>query len=507
MMVKMEAGRRVALALVAALCCSLLITGVSGQSQPAVAIVGATVIDGNGGSPQRDATLVVVGKRISAIGPRASVTVPPGAQVIDGSGKFVTPGFIDSNVHLSHYGAASPERYETLVRYQHRQPEVVLEAAQLHLRRGVTTVRDSYGQLMPLMQIRDAIARGQEVGPRMLVAGNIVGWGGPFSISFGLIRDAGLTLFQEQMNDALAQGVGEELMDMTPDEVRVAINKYLDKGPNFIKFGGTSHFSSPTFIGFSPEAQKAIVEETHSRGLIAETHSTTIEGLRLSVLAGVDLIQHPEVLTGREYPDSLVQLLRDRKVICSLHTKGSTGESWQRARERAAAAKKEATKSEVSRPKTMAELRRERSALGVDGETRRLNEQKLIQGGCIVSIGTDNYWDAAPEFRRAPMPANQEHGLGTIIAIEGLVELGMTPSQAIVAATKHGAMAAKGLAEFGTLEVGKYADLVLLDADPLASISNIRRVRTVMKEGRLIDPQTLPDKPIFTPRRPATSNQ
>lgn len=293
---------------------------------------------------------------------------------------------------------------------------------------------------------------------------------------------------------------------MTPDELRVAINKYLDKGPNFIKFGGTSHFSSPTFIGFSPEAQKAMVEETHKRGLVAETHSTTIEGLRISVLAGVDLVQHPETLAGREYPDSLVQLLRDRKLICSLHTKGSTGESWQRALERAAAAKKDASKTELARPKTMAEVRRERSTLGLEGETRRLNEQKLIMGGCIVSIGTDNYWDAAPEFRRAPMPGNQEHGLGTIIAIEGLVELGMTPSQAIVSATKHGAMAAKGLQDFGTLEVGKFADLVLLDADPLASISNIRKVRTVMKEGRMIDPQSLPDKPIFTPR-PATSNQ
>ena len=296
-----KAGGRVVLGLCVALGCSLAMINVTGQTpQPAVAIVGATVIDGNGGPPMRDATLVVVGKRISAVGPRASVTVPPGAQVMDGSGKFVTPGFIDSNVHLSHYGAASPERYETLVRYQHRQPEVILEAAQLHLRRGVTTVRDSYGQLIPLMQVRDAVARGEAIGPRMLVAGNIVGWGGPFSISFGLIRDTGLTLFQEQMNDALAQGAGEELMDMTPDELRMAINRYLDKGPDFIKFGGTSHFSSPTFIGFSPEAQKVIVEETHKRGLVAETHSTTIEGLRLSVLAGVDLVQHPESLSGAD---------------------------------------------------------------------------------------------------------------------------------------------------------------------------------------------------------------
>ena len=104
------------------------------------------------------------------------------------------------------------------------------------------------------------------------------------------------------------------------------------------------------------------------------------------------------------------------------------------------------------------------------------------------------------------MPVNQEHGLGTLIAIEGLVELGMTTSQAIVAATKHGAMAAKGLQDFGTLEVGKLADLVVLDADPLASISNIRKIRSVMKEGQLINPQSLPNKPIFT-ARPTTATQ
>src|SRR5687767_1574107 len=156
-MVRRNAGRRIALALCVAVGCNLALIGVAGQARPAaVAIVGAVIIDGNGGPPLRDGTIVVSGRRISAVGPRSSVTVPPGAQVIDGAGKFVTPGFIDSNVHLSHYGAASQERYETMVRYQHRQPEVVLEAAQLHLRRGVTTVRDSYGQLVPLMQVRDA---------------------------------------------------------------------------------------------------------------------------------------------------------------------------------------------------------------------------------------------------------------------------------------------------------------------------------------------------------------
>ncbi len=226
------------------------------------AIVGATVIDGNGGPPLRDATVVVVGKRIEAVGPRASVEVPAGASIIDGTGKFVTPGFIDTNVHISMTFASRKLRKESAVYYQHRNAELTLEGAQMQLKYGVTTIRDSYGALLPMIEVRDAIAKGKEIGPRLLVAGNIVGWGGPHSVTFSLIREEGLSLWEEQFNDFITQGSGEELMDMYPEELRVAINKYLDKGVDFIKYGGTSHWAIPTLrvsisfrrsLGFRPK--------------------------------------------------------------------------------------------------------------------------------------------------------------------------------------------------------------------------------------------------------------
>src|SRR5215471_6157218 len=277
------------------------------------AIVGGTVIDGNGGQPISDATVIIQGTHISAVGPRRSIAIPPGATVTDASGRFIVPGFFDTNVHLSLYGGVK-ERYESLVRYNPRQNDIVLEAAQIDLKHGVTTVRDSYGMLLPLVHVRDAIAHGDSTGARILAAGNILGWGGPYSITFSLISDKDLTLFQEQMDDAITQGGGEDLMDMSPAELRVAINKYLDKGPDFLKYGGTSHFSEPTFIGFSPEGQKIIVEEAHKRGRAAETHATTIEGLRLALEAGIDNIQHPELLTPREMPDDLVQMIIRKNV-------------------------------------------------------------------------------------------------------------------------------------------------------------------------------------------------
>ncbi|MGH9383002.1 MAG: amidohydrolase family protein, partial [Vicinamibacterales bacterium] len=248
----------------------------------ALAIVGGTVIDGHGGSPISDATVIVSGGKITAVGSRGSIQLPQGATVIDAKGKYVTPGLIDTNVHLSLYGGVA-DRYETLAKYHPRQREIVLEAAQLQLKYGVTTVRDSYGVLPPLVAVRDDIAAGKAIGARILAAGNIVGWGGPYSVSFSLIREQALTLFQEQMNDEIAQGAGEDLVDLTPDELRKAIRSSLDKGPDFIKYGGTAHFARPAFIGFSPEAQRVMVEEAHARGRVAETHATTADGLRLSV--------------------------------------------------------------------------------------------------------------------------------------------------------------------------------------------------------------------------------
>ena len=472
-----------------------------------VAITGATVIDGNGGPALEDAVILVNGARISAVGPRASIRIPVGTTVIDGAWRYVVPGFIDTNVHLSLYGGAR-DRYETLAKYYPRQDEIVLEAAQLELRYGVTTVRDSYGMLVPLIRVRDSIARGEATGARILAAGNIVGWGGPYSITFSLTPPKDLTRFQEEMNDAVSQGAGENLAEMTPEELRIAIGKYLDKGPDFLKYGGTSHFSEPTFIGFSPEAQKIMVEETHKRGWAAETHSTTIEGLRLSILAGIDLIQHPEVLTPREMPDDLVRLIKERNVVCSMLVSTVTGEAWEKhLKDKAEAEKKlqeadkkreEAEKAGEIRLKTFTEERRRAAALGLDLETRRKNAQKLIGGGCITTVGTDSYWAAAPEFTIEPKPTHQNHGIGTIMAIEGLVELGMSPAQAIVAGTKNGAIASRRLRDFGTIEAGKLADLVILEANPLTDIHNIRKVRSVMTGGRLVDPAQLPEKPVLS---------
>ena len=188
-----------------------------------------------------------------------------------------------------------------------------------------------------------------------------------------------------------------------------------------------------------------------ARGKVAETHATTVDGLRHVGAAGIDLIQHPELLGPRELPDSLVRAIVERKIICSMLSNTITGEAWKKAMKDRDEAHREARGGRQGaegpqRPRTGAELRQRAVEDGLELQMRRRNAQKLIAAGAVVTIGTDNYWAAAPEFTRGgTKPDTQNHGIGSIIAIEGLVELGMSPAQAIVAATRNGALASQGL--------------------------------------------------------------
>jgi len=398
---------------------------------------------------------------------------------------------------------------ESNIRYQDQRFDITLEGAQLHLKHGVTTIRDSYGILKPLLAVRDAINRGEVVGPRLYVAGNIVGWGGFFAVTFG--PGPPTNLWQEQLNDDITEGSGEELILMGPDSLRAAMNRYLDKGVDFVKFGGTVHTSFPTTLVFSPRQVQVIVDETHRRGKVAETHATSPEGLLIALEAGVDLVQHPEILET-PYTDELIRLVINRKVICSMNSNSHTGKSWrdylaQRRRAEEEAREKgqdtsRGTRQWPARKKTQHEIFEATIRPNV-GRVWRANAERLVREGCIVSVATDNDLGTAPEFDKDPGAWRaREPGVGTLLSIEGLVELGMTPMQALVAATKHGAMASKALAEYGTIEAGKSADLLLLEADPLQDIHNIRKLGLVMKEGAVVDLARLPTKPVYTRSTP-----
>src|SRR5262249_2614849 len=154
-------------------------------------------------------------------------------------------------------------------------------------------------------------------------------------------------------------------------------------------------FSEPTFIGFSAEAQKALVDQAHARGKMVETHATSPEGLRLAIDAGIDGIQHPEVVDGKDLTDELVTKIRNRQIICSMLVNTMTGEAWEKhLKDRTEAEKKqaEADKKALPRPRTSYEERQRANELGIGMEVRRKNAMKLIRAGAVVTVGTDNYW-------------------------------------------------------------------------------------------------------------------
>jgi imidazolonepropionase-like amidohydrolase len=458
---------------------------------PHLAITNVTVIDGTGAAPKAHMTVRIENGRIVDVA--AASTRALGADTkIDGSGRFLVPGFFDSNAHLTVYG--QPARRDTSAKYGDRNEELALEFAQRTLKAGVTTLVDSYGVLPPSIIVRDRINHGDAVGSRLLLAGNILGWGGPFSITFSLTKDADLSLFEEKWNDLLAQGAGEDLADMTPDELRTAMNTYLDKGVDVIKYGGTSHFMRPSLIGFSPRQQAVIVAEAHKRGKPVQTHATSSEGLRLAVEAGLDLIQHPEMMS-RDLPDDLIHLIVSKGVYCGMRANLITGAA--RARHLSERADAEARIAKMPPAATTAEHWRRQDMLQETQDIQRRNAVRLIAAGCKATPATDSYLGDAPEFRRTMKTPELEPGSGTILAIEGFVELGMTPMQAIVAATANGAGAAFRSRDLGTIEKGKLADVVLLEADPMADIHNIEKVSAVIAQGRQVDLASLPEHPLF----------
>lgn len=471
----------------------------------ALAIVGATLVDGTGGDPIPDAAVVVEGSRIVAVGPSDGVEVPADARVLDGRGRYLLPGFVDANVHLTPFYSL-----EELLYYRGRYEDIAIEAGQQMLRAGVTTLRDSYGMLAPLLAVRDAFARGDVVGPRLLVAGNIVGWGGLGSATVDLRGPSYLSPYDaeqaisfrtsyalERLQDAMVQGVGEELIDMSPDELRVAINAYLDKGVDFVKLGTTTHNLTPAHILFSQRAQDAMVEEIHGRGKRVDVHATSPEGLRMSLLAGVDLVQHPEI-NDRPLSDELLELFVESGAVGAMNVNFWTGRVWQEY-----LAEKEAierTEKVPDRPPTGLErrLRGYRDAVA----WWRENAIRLIRAGVVVATASDGLTLPPPATLRGDEPYNTTFyhapGSETMDSIEGLVEVGMTPMEALVAATRNGAIASGQLDEYGTVEPGKSADLVLLDADPLADIRNVRTVSTVVARGRVVDRDALPAVRVYS---------
>jgi imidazolonepropionase-like amidohydrolase len=442
-----------------------------------VSFLGGTLIDGTGSSPLPESAVVVEGGRISWIGRRQELSMSPDAPIVDLSGKYLMPGLMDANVHL-----LIDTNPEILLRYDHGQyDDLLIEAAQVALRAGITTVFDTWGPLESLRRVRDRIDSGEIVGSRIFFAGNIIGNAGPWSPDFYSYSNALRQETIDAVNGHWEHGVGSDLTWMTSKDVRTAVRRYIStSGIDFVKYAGSSH-AHYRFIALSPYSQQAIVEEAHRAGMTAQACTLAPEALRVAIDAGVDLLQHGNSTGPYPMPRETVDLIAARQLPCVLllYT------------ERRLAA----LRADTQLPSHW------RENMLVKGG----NARALIQAGAKLMLATDgglfpSTADTDPwlgPFLSLP-DSSSYLGRSHMLWLKAAIEHGMTPMDALLATTRNIAEAYKRDADIGTVEVGKRADLLVLDGDPLDDVENYARVALVVKDGEIIEHTRLPERPILT---------
>ncbi len=452
----------------------LFAVAASAQAQT-LAITGATIIDGTGNDPLRNGVVLITGDRITAVGTSREVTIPQSATRIDARGKYVIPGLMDANLHLFLNGDL-----ETLIKYEGRYHEIVLEAAQIALKTGQTTVFDTWGPRAALAKARDMINAGEAPGSRIYLAGNIIGFDGPLSADFrGRAAPYVSKAFARRINETWEQDTGRQLLWMLPEEVRSVIREYARKDVDLLKYGASGHVDM-NFITFSPRVQRVIVEEGHRAGITVQTHTTSVESLDIAIEAGVDIVTHGGISgPTTPIPDETIQKLVDRGTAIS---------ALAITQRRLDALLENAPESVLTPYMKIA----------------KTNHRNMIKAGVTMLVSTDagiqNPVLAAESENLAAdsVDSRVKLGEGHFNALVAFEERGMEPMEILKSATSHIARAYKLDADIGTLEAGKIADLVILDENPLASARNYRSIHSVIKDGRVVDLDALPVAPIIS---------
>lgn len=477
----------------------ILAAGTAGAETEKIALVGGTVITATGQSPIARATVLIEDGRISAIG--SDLKVPSGFRRVDAAGKWVTPGLIDSNVHL--ILTTVPEFF---VKYEDRLVDIAIQSAQVGLKYGLTTMPDTWGPLVPLLEARDRINDGEFVGSRVLVAGNIIGTGGPFSQYFmGGWPLRGLTLrysgwvnpvIQRRIDALWEDDVGPRMIAMTPDEVGETMRKYLAKGVDFVKVGVSGHSLGPVEpLLFSVEALEAIRAEVRKAGVPLATHTFTIESLRLAIEMEPDLLVHPNVMnpplsyateSQKKAIHALIADIADKGIyagLMSIPEKSQTDilTNWDPGEHKD---KPYLNEIMVSRGQHV----------GPDSfESRAEGVRAWLDGGVKFTLATDQ----GPEAADLGPTVWGRLGRMHFDRMIGLQDVGASPMDILIASTRNGAEAYGLGDELGTVEEGKIADLLVLDADPLKDIANMRQINLVIKDGKIIDRDALPTMEVL----------
>ncbi len=435
------------LLLAAILLCAGMLSADARQPNNAnvIAIVGATVIDGTGSQPQ-PGVVIIRGERIEAVAPK--LDIPANVRVINAEGHTLMPGLFDLHTHLPYAtgGGVAGDWPKNLKAY---------------LYCGVTSVVDFGTYAETFEPMRRLINSGIVAAPRISLAARITTPGG----------------------HGAEGGRGDffSLEVSTPREARAAVRRVLPYQPDAIKVftDGWRYGNSPEMTSMNEETLTALVDEARQRGIEVLTHTVTLERAKIAARAGVDVIAH-----------GIGNALVDDEVIGLMKTKGTTYAptlAVYEPRSRAIltplleAALEPTVRSLIQPPLTPATTANiaEQSQPTRRWQTLQSNTAALRKGGVNFGAGTD------------AGVSGTHHGWATLRELQLLVAGGLTPLEAITAATGNSARAIKVDGERGTIAPGKLADLLLVAGEPHRNIRDIERIKRVFLGGREIDREKL----------------
>jgi len=410
---------------------TIVLLGVAAPAVPAEvkAFTGATVIDGSGKPAISNATVLVRDGKVEAVGPSSKVKAPAEAQIVDVSGKFIIPGMISTHVHISDVNGLKPPAYTE---------ENTLRQLGVFARYGITTVWSLGGEKEPAYKAREMQNSPSLDRARIYLAGEVI--------------------------------VGK-----TPQEARDMVAKIAATKPDVIKIRVDDMLG--TAEKMKPDVYKAVIEEAHRRGLRVAAHIFYLDDAKQLLRDGADVIAHS--VRDKEIDAEFLSLMKKRNVpYCPTLTREISTFAYESKpaffsdpfflREA-----DPAVVAQLQEPKRQEAMHNSKTAQGYKAAlpTAEKNMKKAQDAGLTIVLGTD----AGPS-------ANRFEGYFEHLEMEMMAQSGLTPAQILRSATVNAARAMK-VDGIGSLAKGNWADLVVLDKDPLADISNTKTISAVYTAG------------------------
>jgi len=400
-------------------------------------ILAGRLFDATHDTVRENVVIVVEDERIKSIASAADLKIPPGSKVIDLSQATVLPGLIDCHTHLD----SRADRYNEVYKFKDTPFSHAFAAvvnARKTLEAGFTSVRDVGSDPFLAVDLRNSINEGLVAGPRIVASGPGISITGGHGDLNNFSPQTRVMMFPEERDFKIADSV---------DQVRHVIRAQEKYGVDVIKIlatgGVLSKGDSPGSPQFTLEELKAAAETAHMGGRKIAAHAHGAEGIKNAILAGIDSIEHASLIDdegirlAKEHGTYLVMdIYNDDYILNEAPKWGLPTENLEKER--------------------------------MVGRLQRENFRKAVQAGVKMAFGTDAgvypHGDNARQFFY-------------------MVKFGMTPAQAIRAATSSAADLIGRAQNVGTIEAGKYADIIAVNADPLADVRALEHIDFVMKGG------------------------